>query len=448
MRLRGGAALLLLVAACGEAPAVRPQWTVTLRTDAPVPLVAERLLVEVTNVDGSLACESCRRLIDASSATAWPISFGIAESPAPLRVRARLYRTRATTPGGAPDPLATIEAVVMLPAAVGPVVVPLRMACFGEAGTSAESCDPSTGALAPIAPAASGTGDPALLPGSWAEASATSCASPAPPGMACVAGGLFFFGDVDPAAVAAHDPLVRVSSFFADRDELSVGRARVLLAANAVVGAPRLHTDDKSATSVCTYRGTQDGSSDAMPLNCVARDLAEALCAAEGKRLLTEAEFAYASANGARGSRYPWGDDDDICAHAVVARDASLDVELTTRSSMSIECRSQNGRTLPFGPVGGDVPTRDQTVDPVGLRNLGGNLAEWVQDTSAPLDDPCWRGRPLLVDPVCRTGTTPTLRGGAWSFPAWMASATFRTSSVASSPNYAGVRCARDAAPR
>ena len=446
MRQACAVALLVLVASCREEPEVRPQWTVTLRTDAPVPLVGDRLLVEITNTEGILACDSCRRLLDASAATTWPISFGIAESPSALRVRARLYRARATAIDGVPDPLATIESIATLPAAVGPVVVPLHMACFGVAATAAATCDPTTGELAPLAPAAAGVGDPTLLPGSWIESKAAPCASPAPDGMACVQGGLFFFGDIDPA-IAGREQLVRVSSFFADRDELTVGRARTLLAAKAVTGAPRRMTNDKSPTSVCKYLGEQDGTNDAQPLNCVDRDLAEALCAAEGKRLLREAEFAYAAVNGSRGSRYPWGDDENICAHAVIARDALLG-ELDVKVSMSIECRSQNGDTLLFGPVGSAIASRDETVDPVGLRNLGGNLAEWVHDTFAPLSDPCWKGRPLLVDPVCRSGGLPTIRGGAWSFPAWMASAKFRTSSSAASPNYVGVRCAKDASRR
>ena len=434
--------VLFVVAACREEPEVRPQWTVTFRTDAPVPLVGDRLLVEVIGA----GCDSCARLIDASTADAWPVSFGIAASSNALRVRARLYRARAVTRNGAPEPLATVDVVTALPAAPGPVAIPLAMTCFGLAATDAESCDPGSGTLAPIVVAATGTGDPLLSPGSWSDATSRPCASPAPSGMACVAGGLFFFGDADPGA-EGREQLVRVSSFFADHDELSVGEARALLATTALTKTPQRRTNDKAATRACTYLGNDDRANDALPLNCVSRELAVALCGAVGKRLLTEAEFAYASVNGGQGTRFSWGEDENICAHAVVARDATFN-ELTERTSMAVECRSQDGLTLPFGPAGRDVPSRDESLAFAGLRHLGGNLAEWVEDRFAELDGPCWKGRPVLVDPVCRTGLSNAMRGGAWSFPAYTASARFRANGAASAPSYVGVRCAKDAFPR
>jgi formylglycine-generating enzyme len=455
-------ALLVAATSCRDEPAVRAQWTVTLRTDAPVPLVADRLLVEITNGDGTVGS----RLIDASNASAWPISFGIADSRSTLRVRARLYRARATGVDGRPDPATTLDVVMTLPAEAGPVVVPLHMACFGQEATADESCDPDSGALAPIASAAPGVGDPMVIPGSWSESRSAPCASPAPKGMVCVPGGLFFFGDSDPGVV--REQLVRLSSFFVDQDEFSVGRARALLrtAAKALIIPPRHHTVDRTEQSVCKYINAEDPTNDDQPVNCVvpasadSADSADSFCIEEGKRLITEAEFAYVAGNGSRGTRYPWGDDEDICAHAVVARDAlppfpGFAGELDTVTTLSTECRVREGKpTLDFGPVALNVPSRDETIDPPGVRNLSGNLSEWVHGKYASLSEPCWTGRPLLVDPVCTRGADYAVRGGAWSFPSWTAPARYRSvvypSAKGDDPatNFVGFRCAKDAAPR
>jgi formylglycine-generating enzyme required for sulfatase activity len=443
-RLRAVGWLLVATPAwscAGEAP-VRAQWTLTLRTDAPVPLVGDRVLVEVVHEDGALACDACRRLLDASRPAEWPISFGIGEtSSVPLRVRARLYRARAVGLDGAPRPESTVDLVAALPRMPGPIAMELRMRCFGVAASSEASCDPALGELAPIAAAAPGAGDASLVPGSWSESTSPACAGAAPDGMACVPGGLFFFAGFD-GDDATRDQLVRVSSFFADRDEMTVGHARMLLATKQVQGAPALRRNDTSPASVCAYLGPTDASNDLHALNCVSRPVAEALCAADGKRLLTEAELAYAAGNGARATRFPWGEDEDICAHAIVARGAAIG-EIDP-PDLSIECRSQGPRTAPFGPVVSGS-SADVTTDTGGLRNLGGNLAEWVAGTFAPLNDRCWSARPLLVDPLCTTGAGAVIRGGSWRDQAWTASSRFRISSSLAGDPSVGVRCARDA---
>ncbi|MBX3261879.1 MAG: SUMF1/EgtB/PvdO family nonheme iron enzyme [Labilithrix sp.] len=443
--LTAGVAVGAMLAAAGlscagDAP-VRPQWLVTLRTDAPLPLVADRVLVEVTRADGALACASCRRILDASRPDAWPISFGVAASAPPFHVRARLHRARKLGPEGTPDLATTIDARAALPPEPGPVAIELRMRCVGVPSTLDESCAPATGELAPVAEAAAGAGDPAVVPGSWSEASSPPCASAAPPEMVCVDGGLFFFGAFE-REEGDEDQLVRLSSFFLDRDEMTVGRARALFASGAIAGRPTLRGSGRSPESVCAFLGDADARGDELALNCVDRELARELCAADGKRLPTDAELAYVAGNGARGTRYPWGDEEDICARAVVARGA-LPFELDD-GDVTIECRSTDERTLPFGPARGGSPA-DVTVSPAGIMNLGGNLAEWVDDAFGPLGGACWSGRPLLVDPVCRVGGDAVLRGGAWAFEAWTASARFRVATTVDGASSVGFRCARAA---
>jgi formylglycine-generating enzyme len=440
------AAGLLLSGACGEEPEERPQWLVTVRTDAPIPDVADRLVVEITDDTGAPACSACRRVFDAA-AVSWPISFGIVEARRPLTLRARLYLARDAGPTGAPAGENTLDVRARLPATPRPVAVELGMACFGVASTDDASCDPSDGELHGVRHAPEGTGDPAMSPGSFAQSKVPPCGDvAAPDGMACVDGGLFFLRAAPGATQAerAVAQLVRVSSFQLDRDEFTVRRLRRLLDAGLVTEEPGRHTNDRASTSLCTYRGRTDASADDRPLNCVSLALAAQCCAAEGSRLVREAELAYVAGNGARGTAFPWGDSEDVCARAVVERGAfggELDVTYD-----HFACRVQRPE-LVFGPVSASLAGAegDTTQGVVGIRALGGNLSEWVADDYAPLTAPCWRGRPVLIDPVCTTDEPePTLRGGAWNLPAFTASATFRVRSLTDRGAVdTGFRCAR-----
>ncbi len=429
--------------ACGS-PEARGQWLITVRTDAPIPLVGDRLMVEITDDDGQLACTDCRRFVDVHAPTVFPVSFGIVPpaTAAPLRVRARLHRARSLGPAGLPPPSTTIDAVARLPAAAPSVpthlALELRMSCFGIASDRDHACDPSTGALADLGAIAGGDGDPTVNPGSWPDAATAPCdGAAAPPGMRCGPTGLFFLGN--PLDVG--DPterLARVDAYYIDQDEFSVGRARTLIRSGKVSSEPVLHGDNPfDATFYCPWRGAQDGTHDGEPLACVNRALATRLCEAEGKTLPTEAQFAAAAVNGALATRFPWGDGDDVCAHAVVARgEASL--------GFPASCRS--GVTTPVGPEPLDTPTLDVTVAPAGIRRLGGNLSEWVLDDYARFSAPCWSSPPVLVNPRCVTGgVEATIRGGMWDGPLGFARSSMRSSSSAGPTANVGFRCVKRA---
>ncbi len=390
----------------GEVPS---QWTITIGTDAPLPLVGDRLLVEVLTPGGDLACDGCRRLLD-GHAEAFPVSFGVAASNASkpsLRLRVRLHRGRAVLAAGTPDPGTTIDTRVALPDAPGPVRVDLPMQCFGAPSTVESTCDPATGALGPLPEAASGSSH--LEVGSWSYARPGTCVdAQAPDGMLCGPAGLFFFGSLrDPDEPFEH--LAYLSPFYLDVDELSVGRARALIAAGTVTEEPRLRGDSGTLNGLCTYLGRTDASNDAMPLNCVDRTTAAKLCDAQGKVLTTEAQLAAAAGNGAVGSRFSWGEETDVCARAVVARSTST----IPGAAIYFECRLGSG--MPFGPVRVG-PSRDATFSPAGFRNLAGNLAEWASDGFLALDAPFWQARPVLVDPRA-PGTIGVVRGGSWEGP-------------------------------
>lgn len=134
-----------------------------------------------------------------------------------------------------------------------------------------------------------------------------------PPGMVYISGGSFSMGarNGDPAAMPAH--WVTVDDFCLDRTE---------------------HT-----------------AVDRMPMVDVDWKTAQLICAKEGKRLPTEAEWEWA-ARGEAGRTYPWGDSEPTCDRAVF---------------QGCGCLSRVGR-LPAGAT------------PEGVQDLAGNAAEWTAD--------------------------------------------------------------------
>ncbi|NOU26856.1 MAG: SUMF1/EgtB/PvdO family nonheme iron enzyme [Polyangiaceae bacterium] len=418
-----------------------------LRTDAPLPALADRLLLEVSDERGA-PCAGCRRIFDVA-ASPWPFSFGIVPPPTAshLRLRARLYLARDTTVSGDPPAATAIDARVVLPESPGPVAVPLLTRCLGIPSTENATCNPTTRGLVPIPFADSGTGDPDLQPGSFPPARVPPCGNAPPlPGKVCIDGGLFFFrdgGSTSTDAERARAQLVRISSFYADRDELTVGRMRDLVRRGLVTSEPVRHTDDRKATSLCTYRGPDDPSGDDLPLNCVSRVQAGAYCAAEGARLLRDAEFAYLAGNGARGTAFSWGDSEDVCAHAVVGRNV-LPIELDGSIEGFSDCRVVRPG-LTYGPVAAALAAVDGDLA-LGVRGLAGNLVEWVEDDYDAITGPCWSGALFLNDPVCVTPAHETMtRGGGWNLPAFSASSQFRSATRTGAASiYAGFRCARD----
>jgi formylglycine-generating enzyme required for sulfatase activity len=421
------------------APEVRGQWLVTVRTDAPIPLVGDRVLLEVTKENGELACNDCRRFVDVHEPTAFPVTFGIAPATGQgsVRIRARLYRTRSVGPAGTPPPSTTIDAVARLPnASAAPasperVALELRMRCFGIAADADRSCNPATGTLADVGDVARGDGDPNVVPGAWTKENTAPCdPTQAPAGMACGPTGLFFLGSaLDPSEPT--ERLVRLDAYYMDLDEFSVGRARKLVTQGKVASEPMAFAATTEA-EWCTWHGVQDATHDANALNCVTPALAGAMCAAEGKSLPTEAELAGVAKNGELETRFPWGDDDDVCAHAVVARGSAFKGE-------PVDCRT--GLSTPVGPEPLDTPTTD--VNGRGIRRLGGNLSEWAVDDYALLTAPCWSAPPVLENPRCKVSgpAVAVIRGGFWDGLRGFAQSYFRSAARPAASRSIGFRC-------
>lgn len=441
---------LLVAGACADSAPARAEWEVYVATDAPVPAFGEVLAIELIDAAGDLVDDDAVRLFDASRPSAWPFSFGILpRSGARPRLRVRLYRLDQVGAGVFPDGTALIDATASLPPAAGLTIValPLMMSCFGVAPDAAggRSCDPRTGKLAPEPTLAAGA-SPGTLPavGSWLPGKAVACTG-AEPGMVCIPGGAFLMGSSRfLAGQLGFEPVpehvVQVSPFAIDADEMTVGKVRELVVKNGLT--PPQQGDFQAfntESGPCTYAGADDPSHDAYPINCISWASARQACSLLGKRLPTEAEWEYVAGNLSSKTPFPWGTDPDICAYAVVARARAVD------GFGSAACRDlPDGTVLPSGarPGGSD---KDRTS--LGVRNLGGNVNEWVDDYFQSYTARCWNTGPVLKDPDCQDsrGGQRSVRGGDWKDVAAAATTYTRNSTIDGFQMLieTGLRCAK-----
>lgn len=292
--------------------------------------------------------------------------------------------------------------------------------------------------------------------------------------MKCIPGGSFVMGNpndfggttprdgnqVVESTSAQPEHLVALRSFAMDTDEMSAQNYYALRQLHPELPLPGTQGLDSSANQspFCHYYGSDIDATSEWPLNCVSWQLAGQICAAQGKRLPTEAEWEYVAGNGIEETRFAWGNDENICAHSIVGRGWLQNEPNGTYTGPAFgdsRCRlSSANKLLPWGPQPGGHP---QDVGSFGVRNLSGNMKEWLEDRFGAYEGPCWRGtvpgRNWLDNPVCRsaeTGASDTFsaRGGWWAELALSASVSQRDAWRGLSGGYIyghmTVRCAKD----
>ncbi len=449
--------LAVLAAGCTSPAEERAQWTVVVATDARVPQFGDWLLVEVLS-DGP-PCSDCRRTIGASAPARWPISFGIIPpANGTARVRAVLFRSSEIEADGLPND-ASIEAVAELPVASGPTRVALTLStkCFGVPSNldARQTCLPETGALG-AEPTLTAIDESAPLPspGDWQGFEEVRCTQPVAPEQVCVPGGAFLLGGANfelvEELVGKPEHVVQLSPFLMDRDEMTVGEIKKWLPPGGPLPVEQ-DLDPKAKAAPCRFHAN-DTTNDAMPVNCISHALARAVCEAQKKRLPTEAEWEYAAGNLELETTYPWGADEDVCSKTVLGRGRTvLELGLTldptkVQAQEATTCRvTPNGALLDWGPAAGGSAD-DVTL--LGIHNLGGNVAEWVEDRFARYSDPFWDDHGVVLkNPVCDeidsgNAAVRPVRGASWRDSGFSALSAVRNASLdeLASPGI-GFRC-------
>ena len=451
----GVLAVVVAPSACGGPH--NAQYILHIDTDAPLPIEPGGVLLpgdpkplfDRLSINTFSCTTDCSRVfaLDRSmfAGDAMP-TFGL-YSPGPTgsrEVNILLYRAAGTSSNG-PQPNATIGGYLTLPALAPSATekdlyVQLKIADIGTSVCTSAGC---TAKPVPIYDAP----QPKLRP--WKLAYPAPCAGTPGAGEVCVPAGAFWMGnmlDVD----FDYQMLAAVSPFYIDATEVTVGafRASGLAVIDSRTGHstdPSEHQDDLSTSAgECTFTAASAGAdADAVALNCVSFSQAQAYCQSLGKDLPTWEEFEFVA--GDRTSQlYPWGLDEPACADAVFGRATAIG----TSSSLSSECLRSDSPLRPLQPMSA---LRDRVVLPGGaVYDLGGNLAEWVQDYASS-SEPCTSTNPL-VDFVCTDAkSTMGLRatkGGTWFEPAFaMRAANVGTDSPTSRVPGIGFRCARRAVP-
>jgi formylglycine-generating enzyme required for sulfatase activity len=164
-----------------------------------------------------------------------------------------------------------------------------------------------------------------------------------PEDMVTIPGGTFLMGSQDDEDFEGPVTRVTVSTFDLDRTEVTVSAYRGCVAAG-FCSEPVASWSPECAGSLL--------EPDNYPISCINWFQAREFCEWRGARLPTEAEWEFA-ARGEEGRRYPWGDEVP---------------DLT---------RGQQWGTRP-------VATHPAGATPLGLQDMTGNVAEWVEDIDSP----------------------------------------------------------------
>ncbi len=426
------------------------------------------------------------------------------------------------TPKEEPQPYLAIDRLVRVNLQYGvrgKVVVVLRGACFGTMADLAheQTCVDTDATLVPLA--SSQLNPDMTIPSAikrdfGATQDCPDDATPRPGRTVkgvplydqdvCVPGGAFVMGNDSvvggPIERAAPMRIHRLSPFFLDRYEVTVGQWRDALAhgfkapASAVTAGGNILRDScSSQTAVsegwCSWTPAPTGHED-LALTCVSKAGAQAFCQWRGGDLPTEAQWEYVArvAGRPQPTDFPWGNDPPTCVsdflgslydHCVYGRVSNCSYGTEGREScvfadpnhcpyhmpqkgpydfMCGETTQEDPRQGPQGvaaveyplPDDGGAPRGDQSLK-LQVINLVGGVSEYVRDALDSYESNCWAAAAQL-DPECDDPNGKTLvRGASWATNAAQLLPPMRHAfnlvSADYGPPQVGFRCARPVAP-
>ena len=478
----GSAACIAVAAACSDTAPARAQLVIVVDTDAHVvgeldarPEVSRDAAIDTLRVDilDAQNHEVDLRTFVVADPGSWPLSFGIEPSAAfggEVRVWIRAFRATFAATGTAangattldPLPQVALDRLVAVPfpsSGVETVAVTLRTDCMGTPSSfgspmttcidaSQPSADPRSGI-----DVSTGAAPSASSVGTWAPAVEVPCSATAGPQQRCIPGGFFILGDLDAVGAGyttAYEPVplrpVVVSPFLLDQDEFTVGKLRALVGSGAFSGAlPTPATPADQYEQFCTWLGKDDGTNDALPLNCVPYATAQALCAmssggAGHGALPTEAQWEYAARGRGERLRYPWGDTEPQCCSASLDRAGPPGIPTA--------CPGRGLEPVGSHPVSSSCAgTGDVSRD--GVDDLAGSVSELLGDSEQAFTAPCWTAQAILHDPTCQASNAAFgMRGSFWNAGTGTALLALRNSAIGAGQPSAGFRCAYpDGAP-
>jgi formylglycine-generating enzyme required for sulfatase activity len=264
---------------------------------------------------------------------------------------------------------------------------------------------PDSGPLKPVEkPRPSANGSPASKARAVPQLPATLTGKDGAP-MVLVPAGEFTMGS--PQGDDDEQPVHRVflDSFYLDTFEVTNGRFAKFVA--AIQSEPPWGFADQETPVVHAEH----------PVRWVTWLEATGYCLWAGKRLPTEAEWEKA-ARGTDGRPYPWGQEPPTPAHAVFGL-------------------KEGAETV--APIG----DREKGTSPYGVRDLAGNLYEWVTDW---YDDAFYTPQPTHNPRGPGEGTAKVQRGGSYINSPYRLRASFRTKGDPTEHDpHVGFRCAQDA---